>query len=321
MKGRHWKFGFIAVVLLTVILASGCVSRQEYDKVTTDLASTQEKLGQTTEQLQKATEELASKESKLSSLDSSYQVLNEDYTLLKDQLDMLESKYVAAKKEYDSLLSDYNGLIKEHETTLEELDESLKPPYVTIAGRQISFVWKDTQDRLNSWVLPWDIYQMWADLEKPDETMTLKGDNDIYAVAMDFRPFVRTEGLDQVIPGVYERCTDELAFAKEMFNLVSQLTEYADEAGEVPRWPFETLTEGGGDCEDLSILFASLLKASPYPYKVSLVYTDLRHRDAPQEANHVLVQVATDEWSVFAECTSSEGWDLFKDIKGWFVEV
>jgi len=137
----------------------------------------------------------------------------------------------------------------------------------------------------------------------------------------DFRPYVRTEGLSNVILDLYQECADEWVFAQEVFNLVTQLTVYSEDIGEVPRWPVETLTEAGGDCEDLAILFASLLKAAPYPYKLSLVYMDADNPTDPLHPNHVIVWVEASDWKLFVDCTSDQGWGCYEEVVGWYYKL
>ncbi|GAI39841.1 unnamed protein product [marine sediment metagenome] len=113
-----------------------------------------------------------------------------------------------------------------------------------------------------------------------------------------------------------------MVFAKEVFNLVTQLTVYSEDIGEVPRWPTETLTEAGGDCEDLAILFASLLKAAPYPYKLGLVYMDANNPEDPVNPNHVIVWVEADDWKLSVDCTSAQGWNYYEEgVGGWYYEL
>jgi len=178
---------------------------------------------------------------------------------------------------------------------LEEIEQSLQVPYTAISGREITWAWMDMDGDINKWTLTVDGYRGWIELPEPNETVLLKGDSTTFRM-VDFRPYVHTEGFSIVIPDLYQQCADEMVFAKEIFNLVTQLTVYSEDLGEVPRWPVETLTEAGGDCEDLAILFASLLKASPYPYKLSLVYMDANNPADPVNPNHVIVWVEADDW-------------------------
>jgi len=208
----------------------------------------------------------------------------------------------------------------EHAETLAELEQSLGVPYTSISGREITWAWQDTAGVLHRWKLPLDTYRKWIEKPKPQGTVNLH-DEDISFTLADFRPYVRTDGFSTVVPNLYRESADEMAFAREAFHLVSQLTVYSEDIGEVARWPVETLTEAGGDCEDLAILYASLLKASPYPYHLSLVYMDSDNPTDPQQPNHVIIRVEAESWIIYADCTSDRGWGHYPMVKGWFYKL
>lgn len=297
-----WKRVFLttASLLLLIYLLPGCgVPKEEYNQVRSDLLATGN-------ELIRVSHELAQRNAEVGQLEGELGSLKNQYNRLQDSYDELEDRYIK--------------LGAEHTATLIELEQSLPVPYTAISGRQISWVWQDTGGKLHKWTLSIDSYRNWIEIPEPNETMSLSCSGRSYTVA-DFRPYVRTEGFNEVIPSFYQQCADEEVFAREAFNLVTQLTVYSDDIGEVARWPVETLTEGGGDCEDLSILFASLLKAAPYPYKLNLVYLDADNPTDPQRPNHVIVKVETDDWAVFAECTSEQGWGYYERVNGWFFEL
>jgi len=216
--------------------------------------------------------------------------------------------------------ADIEEMKTEHAETLAELEQSLGVPYTSISGREITWAWQDTAGKLHRWKLPLDTYRSWIEKPKPQGTVSLR-DEDISYTLTDFRPFVSTEGFTKVVPALYEESADEMAFAREAFHLVSQLTVYSEDIGEVARWPVETLTEAGGDCEDLAILYASLLKASPYPYNLSLVYMDSANPTDPQRPNHIIIRVEAEGWMTYVDCTADWGWGRYQTVKGWFYKL
>ncbi len=271
---------------------------EEYSKSNSDLIET------TTELIQ-ALEELMQKDSELIQLESEFNRLQTDHDYLQDSYDGLEENYSDLEVEYSNTLA-----------------ESLAAPYTAISGREVTSAWSDLNGDLYLWTWPMDTYRAWIEKPKPDDTVRLRYEptGDVYTL-VDFVPFVRSEFFDDVVASLYERSADENAFAREAFNIVTQLTVYSADIGEIPRWPVETLTEAGGDCEDLAILFASLLKAAPYPYEVSLVYMDSDNPTDPQDVNHVIVWVETDDWSTFAETTAIDGWGYYDRVVGWYYEL
>lgn len=327
-------FLYTASWLLMMSFLSGCgISEEEYNKVKSSLDATGTELSQTklelsqknaevqqleeeysrsnndliatTTELIQALEELMQKDSELIQLEYEFSLLQIDHDFLQNSYDGLEESYL--------------DLEVEHSITLAE---SLAVPYTAISGREVTSAWSDLNGDLYQWTWPMDTYRAWIEKPKPDDTVRLRYEptGDVYTL-VNFVPFVRSEFFDDVVASLYERSADENMFAREAFNIVTQLTVYSADIGEIPRWPVETLTEAGGDCEDLAILFASLLKAAPYPYKVSLVYMDSDNPTDPQDVNHVLVWVEADDWSTFAETTTKDGWGYYDRVVGWYYEL
>ncbi len=295
----RWKRERLFLVALSLLLATLAFLGLEYNKARGGLEATQTELSQM--------------------IDESNQRNAAAYQL-ELELASLNSHYKSQQNNYNELESNYGKLRTEHAVTLAELEQSLAVPYTSISGREVTWAWKDLDGKLHKWKLPIDGYRSWIEKPKPQETLSLERGDRTYTI-VDFRPYVRTDGFSKVVPNFYRESTDEMVFAREMFNMVSQLTVYSKDIGEVARWPVETLTEAGGDCEDLVILFASLLKAAPYPYKLSLVYMDSDNPTNPQRPNHVIVRVEAANWRVFVEVTNAQGWGYYQRVVGWYYEL
>ncbi|MGI0048250.1 MAG: hypothetical protein ACREAW_01815, partial [Nitrososphaera sp.] len=110
----------------------------------------------------------------------------------------------------------------------------------------------------------------------------------------------------------------------ELWYIVSQLTTYSSDMGEDPRWPLETLVEGGGDCEDFAILVASMLRATPHTkdWKIQMVYFDIDHPDHPEDVDHVSLFIRTDELETYVDRSldpsKNESWE---HINGWYFDL
>jgi hypothetical protein len=295
----RWKKERLFLVALSLLLAMLALLGWEYNKARDDLVATQVELSQAIGELNQRNAE-------------AYQ--------LELELTSLKNQYNSLQNNYDELESSYGKLRAEHAAALAELEQSLAAPYTSISGREVTWAWKDMDGKLHKWRLPIDGYRSWIEKPKPQETLSLERGDRTYTI-VDFRPYVRTDGFSKVVPNFYRESADEMVFAREMFNMVSQLTVYSEDIGEVARWPVETLTEAGGDCEDLAILFASLLKAAPYPYKLSLVYMDSDNPTNPQRPNHVIVRVEAADWRVFVEVTSAQGWGYYQRVVGWYYKL
>ena len=108
-----------------------------------------------------------------------------------------------------------------------------------------------------------------------------------------------------------------LSFVQSMPYTSDKLTAGYDE---YPRYPVETLVDKGGDCEDTSILFASIVRGMGYGVvllqleedehlavgvKISMDIVDNWHRLYP------LTYYTTESDEIYAYCeTTGEGWEL-----------
>ena len=74
----------------------------------------------------------------------------------------------------------------------------------------------------------------------------------------------------QTVAGVCSNENDKEEVANALLNLVQDKgnftpsIHYISEEDDMPKYPIETICEGGGDCEDKSILFVSLLESLGY---------------------------------------------------------
>ena len=139
---------------------------------------------------------------------------------------------------------------------------------------------------------------------------------------IDYRPFVVENGFTTVIPDLYRDLGNDEDFVYEIWYVVTQLTTYHPEIEETPRFPLETMLGGGGDCEDMAILIASMLKAAPANYVVKLVYMDADNPTDAKDVNHVVVWVETPSgYKTFVDGTSKTVMSPFTLVDGWYLEV
>jgi len=78
------------------------------------------------------------------------------------------------------------------------------------------------------------------------EEITLEGMN---TKIQDYTFFIDTDSFKEVMKTISDENTSDEELIKETWNIVTQLTIYSTEIQETPRYPIETITEGGGDCE------------------------------------------------------------------------
>lgn len=142
-----------------------------------------------------------------------------------------------------------------------------------------------------------------------------------------FQDFTSFKSLSFVntVDSIYDNSDSNSDFIWEVWYVVSQLTVYDKDVNpnSEGRYPLETMIRTGGDCEDLSILIADMLKSSKYTkdWIIQLVYLDADNPTNPINLNHVIVYVNDGTNNYYIESTSSPNWDYFPNgIVGWFYD-
>ncbi len=139
--------------------------------------------------------------------------------------------------------------------------------------------------------------------------------------SLDYRPYIMKDAFEPIASGFFSRHTDDENKVREVWNMVTQLNTYSKEITETPRLPLETLLLGGGDCEDLAILTASILKAMPAEWDISLVYMDADNPTNINEVNHVTVYVETEKYKTFVESTCGDTMSPWEEVDGFYLKV
>jgi len=295
------------------------------------LNSTLLTLQQTYNELTKNYEALNIEHSKLekefSNLKVNYVALNSKYVSLQKLYQTLLSNYQTLQAKYSQLAGKYENLQYKYS---EIVTEALFPPYTVISNRTIKWVFKTSYGELTEWSMPIDTYRSIVTQPEPVSYLNLYNSEtgETYRVR-DYTLFVESESFSKVIPDLYYEMEQKLILPRpyeeqlvhEIWHIVSQLTVYSPDIGDDPRWALETLTEAGGDCEDLAILAASMLKAAPVNYEVYLVYMDTDNPEHPEKVNHVIVYVKYGEYSTFVEATNKHVMNPYASVKGWYYKV
>lgn len=162
------------------------------------------------------------------------------------------------------------------------------------------------------WVLqvPREAYEHYADLERPPTD--------------DYSVYVTDPGDDLFIASIAARLLESARQEKyspkqtaEYAAAFVQNVKYVDDAtskgvGEYPRYPLETLVEWEGDCEDTSILLASILRAMGF----SAVLIDL----PGDPAGHMAMGVKGENWSgVYYEYAGARYYYVETTAAGWSI--
>ena len=257
----------------------------------------------------------------LSSRDRVLQESNAALARSQQELEAALASLESSRKEYMELSG-----------TLEQIQqEAITPPYIYIHGRQVSLAFHKSDSSLIQWEVPFDELERSIDRgflarnELSDEMSNLSllnsSTEETYKV-VDFRPFVDSSPFAEVMPSLYQSSSSDAQFLYEVWNIIGQLSQYTAEIEETPRFPLETLLAGGGDCEDTSILFASMVRAAGTPWSIELVYMDLDYPDQPQNVNHVIVSVDTGNEQFLVETTSNQVMEPYPNgVNGWWFLI
>ena len=203
--------------------------------------------------------------------------------------------------------------------------EQVQKPQTIIDKEEIKWTLYDSKGNQYHWTMPVTTYESLVQANYYP-TMNLKLPNGKIVTVGDFSKYVKTS-FKEVIDQVYKNSDGDSDFIYEVWYITSQLTVYSEDIGEDPRYALETLTRGGGDCEDTAILVADMLKSSSHSkyWKVQLVYFDSDNLLDPLTINHVAVSVNTDKNTFLIETTAktNQGMNTWAgvEIYGYWFDV
>ena len=232
-----------------------------------------------------------------------------------------------------SQLKDEKSRTQALQTELADLKKTaLLPPYISIANRSMKIAFVTTQKKSEIWDVSFDALEY--ELQRGAYVRyNLEGDSSMWLLlnneftgetyrAVNMPAFVDPSSFEQVIPEMYSEAGSDDAFIREVWNIVTQLATYSGDIGETPRYPLETFLAGGGDCEDTSILFASMIRAAPVTWDVQLIFMDIDNPTRPQDVNHVIVYINTGSREYRIETTEDKVMEPYTEgVYGWYFKV
>lgn len=244
--------------------------------------------------------------------------LQEKYDLLEQELQETEELYDSIVLELEDLRGAHDGLMDDYEELREQYDILLLQ-YELVSGSPLllpepasnetirkDFVWNyDGEVWTLSLHVPEYLYEYYANRTRvPNEEYSVYvthpyDDEYISTIVGKFVEIATQEGYDEVqtidlIIGFVQ----SLPYASD--NVTTPFDEY-------PRYPVETLVDGGGDCEDTSILTAALLKA--YGHDVVLVSLP-EHMALGVNVDASGVYYLYEDVNYFYLETTGEGWGI-----------
>lgn len=258
-------------------------------------------------------------------LSGKYAQLEQDMGSLKDQNSQLVGENTSLKSSRTLLQQQAEAERAKRESAETNLAAAPKLPYTMIHEREIKWVFKDSKGNLYNWQLPIDTYKQVIESKQPQDMLSLRKADGNTITVRDHTKFVDDWSFRKVVDEVYANSNGDEDFVYELWYITSQMTSYSVDIGEQPRWALETFTEAGGDCEDLAIVIASMIKSSAHTkdWQVQMVFFDLDHPRKAQDVNHVALYVKTDKFSTFIETTDKANGLTFWQgtVDGWYFDV
>jgi len=211
----------------------------------------------------------------LDDLESQHQTLTEQYITLSGQhsnllrqYDTLSQEYETLSQEYENLLTQYNEikssyevLINRYEVLTGSIPLSPQPTSAETIEREYEWRYESSTWKL-SLSIPESLYEYYKTLDRSfDEDFSVYvthpyDDEYIDMIIEKFNSIAINKELTEV-----EKVNLVIAFVQSLPYTSDEVTTPFDE---YPRYPLETLVDGGGDCEDTAILTAALLDAMNY---------------------------------------------------------
>ncbi|MFC1965699.1 hypothetical protein ACFLWI_01955 [Chloroflexota bacterium] len=194
-------------------------------------------------------------------LEIDYDKIKADYNELSTQQNELETDYEELKANYDELLLSYNKLSGDAEIVSVGLDEIKETPQSNELIER-HFTWEYSGEWNWGLQISEALYNYYHELPRPPtrnySVYVTHPLDDIYIERLveTIKESAAQQGFDE-----YQTVEFTIAFVQSLPYTVDSVTSPFDE---YPRYPVETLVDGGGDCEDTSILLASLLSEMGY---------------------------------------------------------
>ncbi len=261
--------------------------------------------------------------SELNQLKTDYNNLEEEHKELNIYHNRLQSNYKSLDIKYDNIINDYNELVDGY-NNLAKI--GVFPPYITIYNQTVYTSFILPNNETIEWTTPFstmehDLFRGFYERNFNVKYIKLRNDDGEIFEIMDFTSYVDGSSFEDVIGEMYNDYSNDEEFIYDLWYMVAQLTTYSYENEETPKFPYETLLSGGGDCEDTAILLASMLKAVPQDWEVNLVDMDADNPTDPQDVNHVIVYVDTGEMQLYIETTSDTDMTPYDKVEGWHYEL
>lgn len=292
----------LASILIGVIIAGGAGYYYYTMNIVPQIEGLQESVDRLTSDYEALTGEFNALADEHEALNQQLQNLQDEHTDLLGDHETLTSEYEALTEQYQQLQSEYETLLSDYEAAFGGLD--ISPESIPVLEKLYTWEWGGAE-RSVAITVPELLYDYYSGKERY-QTTDYRGyilhpldDGYLDALLYEFNLIQVEEGLS-----VENKTSLVVSFVQSMEYA---LDEDSKDLAEYPRFPVETLVDGGGDCEDTGILMASLLDAMGY--NVSLILLP----------NHLAVGVAVDATGVHWVHENVTYYYLETTAPGWGV--
>lgn len=197
----------------------------------------------------------------LAKLQDNYDELESDYEALQANLAQLSDNYDALSDDFNELSRDHDDLLSDYERILGAVPLTPEPASTEVIEKEYSWRYDGRTWEL-SLSVPESIYEYYSNLERPPTK-----DYSIYVTHPYDDEYLRTL-IEKINFISISRDYTEMEKVNLVISFVQSLPYTYDSVttpyDNYPRFPLETLVDGGGDCEDSSILTAALLYGMNY---------------------------------------------------------
>ena len=236
----------------------------------------------------------------------------------------------------DGYCYDYPGFGSEDYRPYDTLDNGYPEPIIKRSVNGTTWGVYDSKNNFYSWSFDAAGYE---DLVINGNNLSIHHTENPFSLTDNYGNEIITTGLDYFVYGAFgDGTVDEIYynsdsssdFIWEVWNIVSQLTEYSSDrddgyyVGDEGRYALDTLYRGGGDCEDLAILIADMLVSTKHTedWTIQYVYMDGDNPTDPTTVNHVILYVNDGTRDYLIEATAPPSWDYFPNgVSGWHFDV
>jgi len=205
-------------------------------------------------------------------------------------------------------------------------DEQQSKPETKIYDQTIHWKVTDSKGNTYNWNIPVESYESYVIADRFDDQFLFEGTDGRTFSVIDHTKYVKSS-FSNVVDKIYENSENDKDFLYEIWFITSQLTTYSYDIGEYPRYALETLSRGGGDCEDTTILILDLIKSSEYStdWELEMLYFDTENLENPNGINHVVpvITIGEQTWIIESTAKTDEGMNSWnsEQIFGWWKEV